>query len=72
MNDDSNHDIVSTDMDTLYKGEDVAKVLKISRSCAYALMKSGELPTVRFRRLVRVRHQDLIEFINSRLHKGSA
>lgn len=47
----------------LLKAADVAGILRISRSLAYQLMKSGAIPTVRISRSVRVRANDLDEYI---------
>ena len=49
----------------LLTADDVAERLQISRSFAYTLMCRGELPPVRLGRAVRVRPQDLEEFIKS-------
>lgn len=49
----------------LLRSEEVAEILNISESLAYKLMKNGDIPTVRFGRSVRVRPQDLEEFIRS-------
>lgn len=51
----------------LLNGPQVAEILNISRASAYNLMKGGELTSVRFGRLVRVRPEDLEEFILSNL-----
>lgn len=51
----------------LLNGPQVAEILNISRASAYNLMKRGELTSVRFGRLVRVRPEDLEEFILSNL-----
>ncbi len=50
-------------MEQLLKGSDVAEYLSISRSKAYGLMKSGDIPTVKFGRSVRVRIEDIEHFI---------
>jgi excisionase family DNA binding protein len=47
----------------LLKANEVAQRLNISRSQAFTLMRNGELPTVRFGRLCRVRPEDLEDFI---------
>ena len=47
----------------LLKAQDVADLLNVSRSFAYTLMQSGQLPTVQLGRAVRVRPEDLEEFI---------
>ena len=52
---------------SLLTGEDVAKILKISRSFAYHLMNSGQIPTVRLGRSVRVRPQDLLAYIENNI-----
>ena len=57
-------------IEKLLKGNDVAKLLNVSRSFAYTLMKSGELPTVRLGRSVRVRLCDLQEFITMNIQHG--
>ena len=51
----------------LLKAEEVAELLSVSRSFAYALMQSGQLPTVQIGRSVRVRPEDLEEFIRLNL-----
>ena len=47
----------------LLKANEVSERLNISRSLAFALMRDGTLPTIRFGRCVRVRPQDLEQFI---------
>ena len=51
----------------LLKAKDVAERLNISRSQAFCLMRNGEIPTVKFGKLVRVREEDLENFIQSNL-----
>ncbi len=46
-------------MPKLLKADEVAKILNISRSLTYQLMQTGEIPTVRFGRNVRVLHKRL-------------
>ena len=50
--------------DPRLKGNDVAKILNISRSFAFQVMQNGEIPTVRIGRSVRVRPVDLNNFID--------
>ena len=52
--------------DKLLKAIEVAERLDISKSKAYQLMQRGEIPTVHLGQAVRVRQQDLEEFINRR------
>jgi len=48
----------------LLKASELSKLLQISKSCAYRLMKTGEIPTIRIGKSVRVRKEDLDKFIN--------
>jgi excisionase family DNA binding protein len=56
-----------TSLDVLLRGEDVARILNVSRSMAYQLIQRGEVPSVRLGRAVRVRPQDLANFISRRI-----
>ncbi len=56
--------------DTLLKGDDVAKILNVSRSFAFQLMQRGEIPTVRLGRAVRVRPSDLERFITASISQN--
>lgn len=51
----------------LLNARDVARVLQISISFAYQLMRTGQIPTVRLGRAVRVRPQDLNKYVSSRV-----
>lgn len=51
----------------LLKAKEVAERLNISRSQAFALMRDEKIPIVRFGRSVRVRPEDLEEFIQTNL-----
>lgn len=51
----------------LLRGKDIAEILNISRSQAFALMRDEKIPTVRFGRSVRVRPEDLEGFIQTNL-----
>jgi len=48
----------------LLKGNDVARMLNISRAFAYQLMRQGEIPTVRIGNAVRVCKEDLLAYID--------
>ena len=54
----------------LLTASDVARVLNCSQSLAYRFMQDGSIPAVRLGRAVRVRPQDLDEFIEARLSIG--
>jgi excisionase family DNA binding protein len=54
----------------LLKAAEVAEILRISRSKVYRFMKTGDLPSVRMDRTVRVRKKDLEEFIESHIYNG--
>ena len=47
----------------LLKAMDIADRLNISRSLAYQLMQTGDIPTVRMNRTIRVRESDLEAYI---------
>ena len=49
----------------LLTSDEVAKILKVSRSHAYFLMKRGDLPVVHVGSLMRVRPEDLERFIHN-------
>jgi len=51
----------------LLKPKDVAKRLSVSRSQVYVLLRNGLIPNLRFGRCVRVRPEDLEEFIESNI-----
>ncbi len=53
-------------MPLLLKAGEVAQLLGISRSTAFALMASGELPVIRIRRSVRVPRDALYGWIRER------
>ena len=54
----------------LLTGNDIARILNISRSLAYQLMRRGNIQTVRFGRNVRVRPEDLNRFITDNVVNG--
>jgi excisionase family DNA binding protein len=58
-----------TQIEKLLKGNEVAKLLNVSRSFAYLLMQSGHIPTVRLGRSIRVRPRDLAEYIEENIQR---
>ena len=60
----------NSDWKRLLKANEVASYLNISRSKVYSLMQRGELRTVRFGGSVRVRPEDLRDFIEQNLSFG--
>jgi excisionase family DNA binding protein len=54
----------------LLNAAEVAEILRISRSKVYRLMKTGDLPSVRMDKSVRVRKMDLEEFIKTSIYYG--
>lgn len=58
----SNQDVITEIC--LLKGNDVARLLNISRAFAYQLMRQGEIPTVKIGNAVRVRKEDLLAYID--------
>ncbi len=60
-------DPATNHLDVLLRGSEVARILNISRSQAYALIQRGELPSIRLgSRAVRVTPTDLEAFIAQR------
>ena len=47
----------------LLKAEEVAKFLRLSKSGAYHLMRTGVIPVVRIGKAVRVREEDIDNFV---------
>jgi len=56
-------------MEELLKPDDVAKILQISKAKAYTLLKEGGIPTIRIGGLVRVRREDLEQYIHELARK---
>ena len=54
----------------LLASDEVAKILKVSRSFAYLLMKRGDLPVVHVGNVVRVRPEDLERYIHDNATQG--
>jgi excisionase family DNA binding protein len=54
----------------LLKGREVAALLGVSTSFAYLLMKRGDIPTVRLGSAVRVRVEDLEQYIKENAAKN--
>ncbi len=61
----------STQFTNLLTGEEIAKILHVSRAYAYQLMRLRIIPTVKIGRSVRVRPADLEEFIARNLGQNS-
>jgi len=64
-----NHHFDTPKIEKLLKGNEVARLLNVSRSFAYLLMQTGHIPTVRLGRSIRVRPQDLVEYIEKNIHR---
>ena len=56
----------------LLKSDEVAKILHVSRSFAYLLMKRGDIPTVHVGSAVRVRPEDLDQYIIDKAERDNA
>lgn len=61
----------TTQFTNLLTGEEIAKILHVSRAYAYQLMRQRIIPTVKIGRSVRVRPADLEEFIARNLGQNS-
>jgi excisionase family DNA binding protein len=67
MDDTQNQLIDIPKIEKLLKGNEVARLLNISRSRAYILMQTGVIPTVRIGKSRRVRPQDLNTYIENHI-----
>jgi excisionase family DNA binding protein len=56
----------------LLNAQDIAVALSIGLSTAYLLLERGELPSIRIGRSVRIRPEDLEEFIESKAQRKAA
>ena len=56
---------------SLLKAAEVAQILNISRSLVYRLMQTGELPSVRLGRALRVNPSDLEQYLASKTFGGA-
>ena len=56
--------------DTLLKPSEAARMLNISRSLVYELIRSGDIPVVRIKSIVRIKLSDLSNFIEQRQPKN--
>jgi excisionase family DNA binding protein len=54
---------IPTEQKLLYRPEEVAGLLSISRAYVYELIESGELPSVQIGRSRRIAAQDLHQFV---------
>jgi excisionase family DNA binding protein len=57
-------------LEPLLRGNEVARLLNISRSKAYTMIQSGEIASIRLGGSVRVRPSDLQLFISGRVSGG--
>jgi excisionase family DNA binding protein len=53
----------NTEFTALLTGEEIARILNVSRAYAYQLMRQQQIRTVRIGRSIRVRPEDLATFI---------
>jgi len=62
----------STFLQRLLKAIEVAEILNVSKSMAYRLMQTREIPTVNIGNAKRVRPIDLRNYINSKLTEANS
>lgn len=55
----------------LLTGEDIARIMQISRAHAYRLMQGPDLPVIRIGKMVRVRPLDLEKFLREHTTRES-
>ncbi len=61
-----------TILDSLLKATEVAEILNISKSMAYRLMQTREIPTVNIGNAKRVRPVDLHNYIHANLNLANS
>ncbi len=61
----------SQEPEKLYTAAELAKILKVSRSFAYNLMRIGEIRHVRLGRLRRIRQSDITEYVKKQVNHVS-
>ena len=54
----------------LLRGEDVARILNVSRSTAFRLLRSGEINSVRIGRLLRTTQAEVDKYIETNMTSG--
>ena len=65
----TSNDIEEDSFEThLLTAPDVARILNISKGAAYRLIQIKQIPSVRINRNVRVRQEDLDEFVSKNLN----
>jgi excisionase family DNA binding protein len=57
---------------TFLTTRDIANILRISRALAYRLIAQGEIPSIQFGRVSRVRQEDLEAFLQKCMRKPQA
>ena len=67
MSEANNNPVFTTSSIKLLTAGEVAEILSVSKSFAYQLMRTGEIPTVRLGRSVRVRPKDLDRYIDAQV-----
>jgi len=67
-----NLSIEETSLFRLLNAKDIAVALNIGLSTVYLLLERGELPSIRIGRSVRIRPDDLEEFIESKVQREAA
>lgn len=55
----------------LLTGEDIARIMQISRAYAYRLMQDPDLPVIRIGKVVRVKPADLEKFLREHTTRES-
>jgi excisionase family DNA binding protein len=61
----------NTEFTVLLTGEEIARILNVSRAYAYQLMRQQQIRTVRIGRSIRVRPEDLATFIKDNSSQAS-
>ena len=58
----NDHEVVHPTVGPLYTTDEVAKLLRVSQRTVQVWIRDGTLTAVRYGRLLRIRHEDLVAF----------
>jgi putative molybdopterin biosynthesis protein len=67
----TNNEVKTIPNKKMLKGDDVVKILNVSRAQVYSLMRKGIIPAIRIGNNLRVKEEDLLAYLEeSRISKS--
>ena len=55
----------------LYRAEEAAKIMSLSRTAVFGLIRSGDLDTIKIGHLRRIPHTSIVDYVNRQLAAGT-